>query len=166
MKRRPPRSTLFPYTTLFRSPLTKPAVEVAAALEELDRLPQQETGKGIAGGERGEHEEAVSRDSESGIDLLAGKIGAELEVVPAARHSYRVRSLEVVLISVLRAGNWIAERRIAAHDQIRNALVQREGRLVLKPEVARRRVIHRLSSQEHIAENRGAHGLHGLRGNS
>ncbi len=73
--------------------------------------------------------------------------------------------MEVVLISVLRAGNRIAERRIAAHDQIRNALVQREGGLVLKSEVAARRVIHRLSGQEDIAEEGGARGLHGLRGN-
>src|SRR3712207_7407422 len=29
MIRRPPRSTLFPYTTLFRSPLTRPAADAA-----------------------------------------------------------------------------------------------------------------------------------------
>src|SRR3712207_7401098 len=33
MIRRPPRSTLFPYTTLFRSLRTRPAVEAAVTLE-------------------------------------------------------------------------------------------------------------------------------------
>src|SRR3712207_8420472 len=37
MSRRPPRSTLFPYTTLFRSRVVVPAVEVALELE--DRRP-------------------------------------------------------------------------------------------------------------------------------
>src|SRR3712207_7261378 len=34
MIRRPPRSTLFPYTTLFRSPNAKDASEAAAALDK------------------------------------------------------------------------------------------------------------------------------------
>jgi len=38
-----------------------------------------------------------------------------------------------------------------------------EGGLVLEPEAAARRVIHRLSGQELVAEERGAHGLHGFR---
>src|SRR2546426_5842467 len=36
MIRRPPRSTLFPYTTLFRSPLLVPHEIVIAAWEQLD----------------------------------------------------------------------------------------------------------------------------------
>src|SRR5256886_12773509 len=35
MIRPPPRSTLFPYTTLFRSPLTAPAIVVDAAYADL-----------------------------------------------------------------------------------------------------------------------------------
>src|SRR5689334_24818771 len=39
--RRPPRSTLFPYTTLFRSPIAIEAVEVVAAQAEADRRVEQ-----------------------------------------------------------------------------------------------------------------------------
>src|SRR5256885_9916529 len=35
MIRRPPRSTLFPYTTLFRSALSKPGGDIAAAKQQL-----------------------------------------------------------------------------------------------------------------------------------
>src|SRR2546421_1981584 len=38
MIRRPPRSTLFPYTTLFRSPLNVIAGPPAPAIPELERL--------------------------------------------------------------------------------------------------------------------------------
>src|SRR6202030_2167322 len=137
-----------------RVPLAKPAVKLAAALEELYRLPQQETCKGIAGGEGREHEEGVGGDSEQDVDLLASDIEAEFEIVPAASHGHGVRSLEVILISVLRAGDRIAQRCVAADDQIRNALVQSERGLVLESEIAAGRVIGRLSSQEHIAEER------------
>src|SRR2546430_7163801 len=40
MIRRPPRSTLFPYTTLFRSPLFR-GVSSAAAATEVDEQPAQ-----------------------------------------------------------------------------------------------------------------------------
>src|SRR2546428_5278749 len=40
MIRRPPRSTLFPYTTLFRSLVARPAHDlVAGSLRDWDRLP-------------------------------------------------------------------------------------------------------------------------------
>src|SRR2546430_13137576 len=39
MIRRPPRSTLFPYTTLFRSDGAQPGGALAAALNELDAFP-------------------------------------------------------------------------------------------------------------------------------
>src|SRR5438477_7907895 len=37
MIRRPPRSTLFPYTTLFRSPLTRAEEKAARAADELKK---------------------------------------------------------------------------------------------------------------------------------
>src|SRR2546430_3766824 len=40
MIRRPPRSTLFPYTTLFRSEAQAPEVGVARALGDLVTLPE------------------------------------------------------------------------------------------------------------------------------
>src|SRR3712207_8727273 len=48
MIRRPPRSTLFPYTTLFRSGVDRDAVEQHRGLEVLDRL--QRVHEGVAGG--------------------------------------------------------------------------------------------------------------------
>src|SRR5688572_31173073 len=57
MIRRPPRSTLFPYTTLFRSPEEVPA-RVAALLDDRRRLERElaEAKKALAmgGGSRGE----------------------------------------------------------------------------------------------------------------
>src|SRR3712207_8969816 len=61
MIRRPPRSTLFPYTTLFRSPLAAPR---AAAGADVDHRPavgggdlrgrrRARAGGGAAGGDRG-----------------------------------------------------------------------------------------------------------------
>src|SRR3712207_8628772 len=46
MIRRPPRSTLFPYTTLFRSPTDKPSRsldEVMLAMDVVDTLRHQES---------------------------------------------------------------------------------------------------------------------------
>src|SRR5690349_17567204 len=40
MIRRPPRSTLFPYTTLFRSHVGNPGVRVAALHDDVQRRPQ------------------------------------------------------------------------------------------------------------------------------
>jgi hypothetical protein len=73
-----------------RDPLAQAAVEVAAALEELHRLPQQQTRKGIAGRKWREHEESVGGDSQQHVDLLAIQVGAQLQVMPAARHGDRV----------------------------------------------------------------------------
>src|SRR3712207_7850089 len=41
MIRRPPRSTLFPYTTLFRSPLTTLATTVQVLAGRRDELPER-----------------------------------------------------------------------------------------------------------------------------
>src|SRR2546430_10233650 len=41
MIRRPPRSTLFPYPTLFRSLVTSPAIELAGIGEQQPRLPDE-----------------------------------------------------------------------------------------------------------------------------
>src|SRR2546428_144649 len=40
MIRRPPRSTLFPYTTLFRSPVPPPELTTALVLVKIAALPQ------------------------------------------------------------------------------------------------------------------------------
>src|SRR5256885_8735811 len=41
MIRRPPRSTLFPYTTLFRSPFVEDEGAQGEALSSLDRFPER-----------------------------------------------------------------------------------------------------------------------------
>src|SRR2546426_7634115 len=48
MIRRPPRSTLFPYTTLFRSPMTLPGVRerVSLTLRRIGHRPPWSGGKG------------------------------------------------------------------------------------------------------------------------
>ena len=90
-------------------PLAKSAIELAAALEELHRLSEQEAGERIAGGERREHEETVGGNTEQHVDLLAVDIESEFQIVPAARHGERVRSLVIVLMSVLWTGNRISD---------------------------------------------------------
>src|SRR3712207_8339496 len=45
MIRRPPRSTLFPYTTLFRSPFEDGREHLAAELRHLDLLLRREVGR-------------------------------------------------------------------------------------------------------------------------
>ena len=90
-------------------PLTKSAIEVASALKELHGLPQQEAGERIAGREGSEYEEPVSGNPERRIDLFTSNIGPEFQVVAATGQGDRVRSLIVVLISILRPCNRIAE---------------------------------------------------------
>src|SRR2546430_13510089 len=58
MIRRPPRSTLFPYTTLFRSWLGKPGRD--GALRR--RPPERRWWRGCPGGAAREHPDAVKRD--------------------------------------------------------------------------------------------------------
>src|SRR3989441_9722298 len=64
MIRRPPRSTLFPYTTLFRSDVTRRrGVEhaVEAAEEDAERAPRGAGGLEEHGGERGRQRERAER---------------------------------------------------------------------------------------------------------
>src|SRR5580704_9422113 len=124
-----------------RNPLPKAAIELAAALEELHGLAQQEAGEGIAGREGSEHEEAVGGDSEEDVDLLPVELGAEFEIVAAAGHGDGVRPLIVVLIRILRAGNRISERGVTADDQIRNAFVESQSGRIIETETAARSVI-------------------------
>src|SRR5438046_6809194 len=59
MLRPPPRSTLFPYTTLFRSPLGERGVGHAVGRGRRGRR-----GRGRAAGEEGSEEEGMERRSE------------------------------------------------------------------------------------------------------
>src|SRR2546427_10459321 len=76
MIRRPPRSTLFPYTTLFRSPLTVDAGQCeAVAREVLAPFPR-------AGGE---NPYAIQADLQETMQSLVGLIRSERELTEALR---------------------------------------------------------------------------------
>src|SRR6266404_8718425 len=60
MIRRPPRSTLFPYTTLFRSSLGHPG-----------RCPERNRGHPVAGGDRSGGRQARSEEHTSELQSLA-----------------------------------------------------------------------------------------------
>src|SRR3712207_6304549 len=64
MIRRPPRSTLFPYTTLFRSAAAEQSIRLAAAIHA-DHPAEAAAPAGLDAGERVlEHDAAVRRDAE------------------------------------------------------------------------------------------------------
>src|SRR2546429_9989306 len=84
MIRRPPRSTLFPYTTLFRSRLASraldhrppllqvDAVDLPAALQGGDRLPEEGGGQLVSEGyeRRGERSEEHTSELQSRLHLV------------------------------------------------------------------------------------------------
>src|SRR3712207_8285111 len=66
MIRRPPRSTLFPYTTLFRSLPSQAVAREEAAGEERDHLLERDEAGGARLGEVGQADEALNlRDRKS-----------------------------------------------------------------------------------------------------
>src|SRR3712207_1126160 len=107
MRRRPPRSTLFPYTTLFRSPLRPPAsgagswafdaAELRAAVTPRARLlllntPHNPTGKVFTRAELGilaalamEHELLVLADEVYEHLVFTGSRHTSLATVPGMR---------------------------------------------------------------------------------
>src|SRR3712207_8065236 len=76
MIRRPPRSTLFPYTTLFRSDLDDDALDDVAIVEVLDGLVDR--GEEVLGGT-----DVVDRDlgrrGKCGVDLRSEEHTSELQ---------------------------------------------------------------------------------------
>src|SRR2546422_3311584 len=60
MIRRPPRSTLFPYTTLFRSPVLGRRVSQLRALTVVDRAFRCRAGAPVSGGPAEAHEDRKS----------------------------------------------------------------------------------------------------------
>src|SRR5258708_27262895 len=75
MIRRPPSSTLFPYTTLFRSALRRQAVAAAAALE-LARHGRDQPGAGGA--------ERVTDGDRAAVHV--GAVGGDAEVAQRGNH--------------------------------------------------------------------------------
>src|SRR3712207_8959520 len=70
MIRRPPRSTLFPYTTLFRSPLDLPQHVVLDDHDD-DRKPVLHGRQKL----RHEHREAAVADEADGLPLRVSELG-------------------------------------------------------------------------------------------
>src|SRR3712207_8413497 len=67
MIRRPPRSTLFPYTTLFRSQGHEPSRGLQRGQHALELLGQAEVGQDVRGGERGDDGDADDAEGWSGL---------------------------------------------------------------------------------------------------
>src|SRR3989449_10628342 len=87
MIRRPPRSTLFPYTTLFRSLVPRPPARVAAIAAWVEQLVAESSGKAGRGvvplvedpaAERRPDTQIVSEFSEDPLDLGAEFLKWEL----------------------------------------------------------------------------------------
>src|SRR2546427_2913062 len=81
MIRRPPRSTLFPYTTLFRSPLTAPACAGPG------RLPLAPAPREAARARSEEHTSELQSQSNLVCRLLLEKKKKRRETTPPERHS-------------------------------------------------------------------------------
>src|SRR2546430_8582968 len=64
MIRRPPRSTLFPYTTLFRSLFALERLEHLALVLQQPQIGRELRGRGGHAGERGEHLRSEEHTSE------------------------------------------------------------------------------------------------------
>src|SRR5260370_9918130 len=67
MIRRPPRSTLFPYTTLFRSVHHSRIGEVAALVEDFEDVPH---GRALAGRPRPDRSEEHTSELQSHLNLV------------------------------------------------------------------------------------------------
>src|SRR3712207_7638413 len=94
MIRRPPRSTLFPYTTLFRSHGVEPEVGARGA-------PERELDRDVGGGDEDEVLEARERERE-----------ADGQVVRVDRKSTRLNSSHANIsyaVFCLKEKNWVAE---------------------------------------------------------
>src|SRR3712207_8799347 len=77
MRRRPPRSTLFPYTTLFRSQLDPPLVATARLGRGVDAGQERAVGEDLG---RAEHDVALGPPQEVGLARQRGpdqRVGVE-----------------------------------------------------------------------------------------
>ena len=94
MIRRPPRSTLFPYTTLFRSVQAKKKLKTGVALEVLDSLEDEDIAPLI--------EKAKAISAETGRDyqtILNGLVETELYRKPKSPEEKKQESFEISMRS-------------------------------------------------------------------
>src|SRR2546426_4071918 len=100
MIRRPPRSTLFPYTTLFRSPHEDPhdpEVPIACRLKSAEQRRQPGQLRRLVNREAGEHRERAQPDHTRVRELLERVVFALRRMLPT--------EMEVVLRHLDRAPN-------------------------------------------------------------
>ena len=126
----------------------KAARRIAAALQEQNRLPNQEARECIVDRRRREHKESVRRDAEQHVDLIVTISAAKFEFVAAVNPGHRAGNVEIVLISVARAGDGIADGGVSAdlHEWWSRCGVELGA--VLKTQVGRQRVVDVLVEQD------------------
>src|SRR2546422_7592706 len=115
MIRRPPRSTLFPYTTLFRSPADAAAWESLVPLRRRARDALEDAGEALAVAGAGRHGE-TGRGLQllvlyEILELLLGDLAALLEALRARaeRHEPLPPRAGEALVEISRALEAIAE---------------------------------------------------------
>src|SRR3712207_8061802 len=94
MIRRPPRSTLFPYTTLFRSEDRKVSGRVYVLAMDAGSLPDEIAEHDIA--VVGDRDDAQRRALEIGVDLLVTSNGARSE-----EHTSELQSRQYLVCRLL-----------------------------------------------------------------
>src|SRR5215467_13673751 len=141
MIRRPPRSTLFPYTTLFRSVL---AGEVDGRLSLTERIVGLVSLRAAI-----LHEEAAGRSTVAERPVARRVPAPPCLDGPTERHHVGVR-VPIVRVRVLeRVGDVVERRRVGGVDQ----LVVRQGPLDGEPELVRTLVV-RAEPVEHEGTER------------
>src|SRR5439155_2138805 len=87
MTRRPPRSTLFPYTTLFRSRVEDLRGRVVSAARALRDVPRREQGSGRGGGDVGDRKSTRLNSSHVAISYAVFCLKKKKKEISAhARH--------------------------------------------------------------------------------
>lgn len=129
-------------------------MEIAAALEEHHREPDQKVRKRTVGGKRREHEKAVGRNAVADVDLGAPEVAAGLDGVGAPHQRQSPVNLVVVLRAVARTRDRVSNAGIPVHDEVRRPEGRLERVVVLKTQRPRRGVVEALVEQELIAGER------------
>src|SRR3712207_9597031 len=99
MIRRPPRSTLFPYTTLFRSRLTKRAVRVASAVGVLSAKLEGPDRRGADARDPWHARDEVRRGVGAGrnLELQAAPVGSPILHARSEEHTSELQSRQYLV---------------------------------------------------------------------
>src|SRR5258708_2995070 len=128
MIRRPPRSTLFPYTTLFRSDWTGTNVKVGKGPEGIDISPDE---KEVWAANSGDGTVSI-------IDVASKKVTQTVDV--KTKHSNRLKSTpdgKLVLISDLGSGDLVVVDAASRKEVKRLNLGTSTEGILMQPDEAR-----------------------------